>query len=448
MDKNDTQYRKMIETPIPRLVTVLAVPTMISMLITSIYNVVDTYFVAKLGTAASGAIGIVFSLMAMIQAIGFTLGMGAGSTISRLLGKKKEEEAQKVASSALAAAVAFGLVFMGVSLLFLEKLIWLLGATETILPYALDYARIILYAAPVMMASFVLNNLLRAEGKTKYSMAGIGAGGVLNVALDPIFIFFFHMGIKGAALATAIGQTVGFVVLLAFYIGKKTVIRFAVSEIARELSVYKTFIINGMPSFFRQGLASVAAVALNHEAAAGGDSVVAAMSIVGKIFMVVFCALIGFGQGFQPVAGYNYGAGEPERVKSACRFTLAAGTVGMAVMGFVVYFCAPWLMGQFGTGEKEVEEVGAAALRMQSLAMPFMPLGIVCNMVFQAVGKSWLGTFLAACRQGVFFLPAVYVLPKMFGTVGIEIAQPLADAATFLVCVPFFISFYRHVADS
>jgi len=443
MDTNNAQYQKMIETPIPKLVTVLAVPTVISMLITSIYNAVDAYFVAKLGTAASGAIGIVFSLMAMIQAIGFTLGMGAGSTISRLLGKKKEEEAKKVASSALAAAICSGIVFMGVCLFFLEKLMLLLGATKTILPYAVDYSRIILYASPVMMASFVLNNLLRAEGKTKYSMVGIGAGGVLNVVLDPFFIFYLKMGITGAALATAIGQTVGFAILFIFYLMKKTVIRFSLSHVAKEISVYKTFIINGMPSFFRQGLASIAAVALNHQAAAFGDGAVAAMSIVGKIFMVVFCALIGFGQGFQPVAGYNFGAKEEGRVKSACKFTLAAGTVGMVIMGFFVFFSAPWLMGQFGTGEKQVEEVGIMALRMQSLAMPFMPLGIVCNMVFQAVGKSWLGTFLAACRQGVFFLPAIYVFPKIFGIMGIQMAQPLADAATFLICLPFFVSFYK-----
>lgn len=443
MNSNDTQYKKMTETPVPRLVTVLAVPTVISMLITSAYNLVDTYFVTKLGTAASGAIGIVFSLMAMIQAIGFTLGMGAGSTISRLLGKKKEEEAKKVASSALMAAILSGAAFSILSLLFLEDLLIFLGATKTILPFALDYARIILYASPVMMASFVLNNLLRAEAKTKYSMIGIGAGGVINVALDPLFIFYFNMGIQGAALATALGQIVGFAVLLSFYLLKKTVICFSPGNVGRKLSIYKVFLINGMPSFFRQGLASVAAVALNRAAAVQGDSVVAAMSIVGKIFMVVFCALIGFGQGFQPVAGYNYGAGKQERVKTSCTFTLTAGSLGMVGMGALLYVFAPWLMEWFGTGEKEVAEIGVRALRLQSAAMPFMPLGIVCNMVFQAVGKSGISTFLAACRQGVFFLPVIFLFPKFFGIIGIEVAQPIADVATFFVCVPFYIHFYK-----
>lgn len=439
----DSQYQKMTETPIPRLVTVLAIPTILSMLITSLYNLVDTYFVAKLGTAASGAIGIVFSVMAMIQAIGFTIGMGAGSTISRLLGKKKEKEAGKVANSALAASVLSGIAFSGLALLFLEKLMILLGATETILPYALDYARIILYAAPVMMASFVLNNLLRAEAKTKYSMVGIGVGGVINVALDPLFIFYFNMEIKGAALATVVGQTIGFLVLLSFYLMKKTIIRFSFKDIARETSIYKIFLLNGMPSFFRQGLASVASIALNRVAAAQGDEAVAAMSIVGKIFMVVFCALIGFGQGFQPVAGYNYGAKKPERVKLACKFTLITGTIGMVVMGALVFFFAPWLMEQFGTGDEAVAEIGTMALRLQSIAMPFIPLGIVCNMVFQAVGQSILSTFLAACRQGVFFLPAIFLFPKFFGIIGIELAQPLADMATLLTCIPFYIHFFK-----
>lgn len=445
--KTESQYQKMTETPIPKLVTVLAVPTILSMLITSLYNLVDTYFVAKLGTAASGAIGIVFSVMAMIQAIGFTVGMGAGSAISRLLGKKKDEEAEKVASSALAVSILAGIVFTGIALLFLEKLMLLLGASETILPYALDYARIILYAAPVMMASFVLNNLLRAEAKTKYSMVGIGVGGVVNVALDPLFIFWFDMGIKGAALATALGQAVGFLVLLSFYLMKKTIIRFSFKNIARETSIYKVFLLNGMPSFFRQGLASVAAVALNRVAAAQGDEVVAAMSIVGKIFMVVFCALIGFGQGFQPVAGYNYGAKKKERVKLACRFTLITGSIGMVVMGAFVFFLAPWLMEQFGTGDETVAEIGIMALRLQSLAMPFMPLGIVCNMVFQAVGQSVLSTFLAACRQGVFFLPGIFLFPKFFGIMGIELAQPIADAATFLICVPFYFRFFKKISS-
>ena len=442
MQQNDDQYEKMINTPIPKLILTLAVPTMIGMLITSAYNMADAYFVSKLGTSASGAIGIVFSLMAIIQALGFTVGMGSGSTISRLLGKKENDKAQEMASSALAVSFMLGIILSVTGLLMLEKLMLLLGATKSILPYAAEYAKYILYAAPVMMASFVLNNLLRAEGKTKLAMTGIGIGGILNIALDPLLIFGFDMDIGGAAVATLISQVIGFIVLLSFF-RKKTILRFSIRKISKKFTIYKEFIGNGMPSLFRQGLASVASVALNRVAAAQSDAAVAAMSIVGKIFMMVFCVLIGFGQGYQPAAGYNYGAKEYGRVKKAYRFMLWAGTGVMTVLGILLYAAAPWLLEQFVSDDPKVMEIGVRALRMQCAVMPFMPLGVACNMTFQAVGRSAMASFLAACRQGVFFLPLIWVLPKFYGIVGMEIAQPAADAATFLVCLPVIRHFLK-----
>lgn len=442
MQQNDDQYEKMINTPIPKLILTLAVPTMIGMLITSAYNMADAYFVSKLGTSASGAIGIVFSLMAIIQALGFTVGMGSGSTISRLLGKKENDKAQEMASSALAVSFMLGIILSVTGLLMLEKLMLLLGATKSILPYAVEYAKYILYAAPVMMASFVLNNLLRAEGKTKLAMTGIGIGGILNIALDPLLIFGFGMDIGGAAVATLISQVIGFIVLLSFF-RKKTILRFSIRKISKKFTIYKEFIGNGMPSLFRQGLASVASVALNRVAAAQSDAAVAAMSIVGKIFMMVFCVLIGFGQGYQPAAGYNYGAKEYGRVKKAYRFMLWAGTGVMTVLGILLYAAAPWLLEQFVSDDPKVMEIGVWALRMQCAAMPFMPLGVACNMTFQAVGRPAMASFLAACRQGVFFLPLIWVLPKFYGIVGMEIAQPAADVATFLVCLPVIRHFLK-----
>lgn len=442
MQQNDDQYEKMIKTPIPKLILTLAVPTIIGMLITSAYNMADAYFVSKLGTSASGAIGIVFSLMAIIQALGFTVGMGSGSTISRLLGKKENDKAQEMASSALAVSFILGIILSVTGLLMLEKMMRLLGATKSILPYAVEYAKYILYAAPVMMASFVLNNLLRAEGKTKLAMTGIGIGGILNIALDPLLIFGFGMDIGGAAVATLISQVIGFIVLLSFF-RKKTILRFSIRKISKKFTIYKEFIGNGMPSLFRQGLASVASVALNRVAAAQSDAAVAAMSIVSKIFMMVFCVLIGFGQGYQPAAGYNYGAKEYGRVKKAYRFMLWAGTGVMTVLGILLYAAAPWLLEQFVSDDPKVMEIGVRALRMQCAVMPFMPLGVACNMTFQAVGRSAMASFLAACRQGVFFLPLIWVLPKFYGIVGMEIAQPAADAATFLVCLPVIRHFLK-----
>lgn len=445
MESHDAQYQKMLHDPISGLVTSLAVPTMIGMLITSIYNVADTYFVSKLGTSASGAVGVVFSLMAMIQAIGFTVGMGAGSVISRLLGKKENEQAQTVASVALMTALLLGTLLSASGLLFLKPLMEWLGATETILPYAMEYSKYILYVAPVMTASFVFNNLLRAEGKTKLSMAGIVLGGVLNIALDPLFIFVFEWGIRGAAAATAISQCVSCGVLFCFFLRKKTILRFSFKKLSADISLYQAFLGNGMPSLFRQGLASVATVALNRAAAGYGDAAVAAMSIVGKIFLTVYCLLIGFGQGYQPVAGYNYGAKEYGRVYKACRFLLLAGTAGMTVIGAALFLLAPALVGRFVPDDEEVARIGTMALKMQSAAMPLLPLGVACNMTFQAVGQSVKATFLASCRQGVFFLPLIWILPGFFGELGMEMAQPLADAATFFVCLPFILVFAKRI---
>ncbi len=420
MQQNDAQYEKMIQTPIPRLVSSLAVPTMVSMLITSIYNVADTYFVSKLGTQASGAVGIVFSLMAVIQAIGFTVGMGAGSTISRLLGKKEDEKAQQTANAALLSSIILGVGLGVLGILFLEKLMIWMGATETILPFAVDYARYILYLC----------------------------GSVLNIALDPLFIFVFRWGMQGAAAATAISQCIGCAVLILFFWRKKTIIRFSFRYLSKELSIYKTFFGNGMPSLFRQGLASAASVTLNHAAAYYGDAAVAAMSIVGKIFMMVYCVLIGFGQGYQPVVGYNYGAGEYARVRAAYRFLMTAGTIGMSVIGAGLFCFANVLMRQFVSDDGEVIEIGTHALRMQSAVMPFLPLGIACNMTFQAVGKSVKAAFLASCRQGVFFLPLIFVLPRFLGITAIEASQPAADLATFLVCIPIMHGFMRRLCKT
>ncbi len=447
MQQNDAQYQKMITTPIPKLVLSLAIPTMLGMLVTSAYNVADTYFVSKLGTSASGAVGIVFSLMSVIQAVGFMVGMGAGSAVSRLLGEKENGKVQKIASCALLTSVVFGCFLSILGLSFLDSLMLVLGATETILPYAAEYARYILYVAPVMSASFVLNNLLRAEGKTKLSLVGIGVGSLLNIALDPLFIFVFQWGIKGAAAATAFSQCIGCAVLFLFFLGKKTIIRFSVKNLSVDISIYKAFLGNGVPSLFRQGLASVAAVALNRVAAGYGDSAVAAMSVVGKIFMMIYCVLIGLGQGYQPVAGYNYGAGEYGRLRSAYRFMMRVGNIGMTLCGIALFVFAGALLRQFVPEDDKVIVIGTAALRMQCAAMPLLTLGIACNMTFQAVGKSVKATFFASLRQGVFFLPLFFLLPYLFGVHGMQAAQPAADAAAFLVCVPAMRGFKKSMGN-
>lgn len=442
-DAAEEQREQMLCDPVPRLIRSLAMPTVVSMLITSAYNIADTFFVAKLGTEASGGVGIVFALMALIQAVGFAVGMGAGSTISRLLGKSEERAAQELASAGVFLSLVFGFVLMGAGLLFLEPLMRLLGATESILPYAVDYGRYILLGAPAMTAAFVVSNLLRAEGRAKWSMLGIGAGGVLNLALAPLMIFLLDWGIAGAAIATAVSQTVSFFILISCYVFHKSALRLSVRHIAGSWKPYGVILKQGFPSFLRQGLASVATVVLNRQSALYSDSAVAAMSIVGKIFMVSFSLLIGFGQGFQPVMGFNYGAKKWKRVRRAVSFTLCWSVLLSVAAGAAGFFFAEELMRLFLGADEAVVSIGAYTLRAQCLALPLVPVGIVGNMVFQATGKAGTATFLSALRQGIVFLPLIWLLPMWWGLMGVQLAQAVSDAVTALITLPFLLVFRR-----
>lgn len=444
MHTKDKQFEKMTNTPIPKLVSSLAIPTIISMLITSIYNMADTYFVSQLGTSASAATGIVFSLMAIIQAIAFAIGIGSGSTISRRLGEQNKEEADILGSSGFVTSLVFGFILLVFGNIFIEPLMIILGSTETILPYSISYAKYILFAAPFMATSFILNNMLRAEGKANLAMVGIGIGGLINIILDPIFIFSFKLGISGAAIATATSQFISFIILLSFYLRRKTIVQFSIKKISRNINTYFIILKNGMPSFFRQGLASIATVALNFNAGNYGDSAVAAMSIVGRICMLIFCVVIGYGQGYQPVVGYNYGAKNYHRVKESFLFTLKVGTSIMTVLAIIGFILSPKIMSWF-ISDLEVIKIGTNALRYQCLVMPLMTLGVLSNMTFQAVGKPLHATFLTSCRQGIFFLPLIIILPKLFYLKGVEITQPISDILTFAISIPFIYKFFKNL---
>ena len=437
------QYQKMTQTPIPKLIITLAVPTIISMLTNAIYNMADTFFVAQLGTSAAGAVGIVFSLMAIIQAIGFMLGMGARSMISRLLGQQDNEEADKTGSTAFFTAIAFGLLLTISGFLFLDPLMQLLGATPTILPHARNYAQYILLGAPVMCASFVLNNILRSQGKALLSMIGLSFGGFLNIALDPLFIFIFGLGTGGAAIATLLSQCVSFCIMLSFFLFGKSVVRLGIRKVSRKFSTYFAIVKTGLPSFCRQGLASAATVALNVNAAVYGDPAVAAMSIVGRVFMFVFSAMLGFGQGYQPVVGFNYGAKMYDRVRQSFRFSILVGTVLLTVLGTIGFIFAPQIMALFRRDDLEVINIGAFACRAQCAALLLQPVMTISNMTFQVIGRSWQATFLSCCRQGLFFLPLIAILPACFGLTGVQLTQPIADALTFACCIPLLLFFFR-----
>ena len=443
MESNNKQFIKMTETPIPKLICSLSVPTIISMLVTAFYNTADTFFVSKLGTSASGAVGVVFSVMAIIQAVGFTIGMGSGAWISRLLGQKDKEKASEVASTGLFVGIVIGCILTVVGLVFLSPLMKILGATDTVLPYAKDYARYILFGSPIMITTFVLNNILRSEGKARFAMIGITTGGLLNIALDPFFIFTLDLKTAGAAIATLISQCIGVALLFIPFFLKKTDVKLSIKKTKVFSSTPLIILKNGLPSLCRQGLASVSSIFLNNAAAVYGDPALSAMSIVGKIFMMLFSVILGFGQGYQPVCGYNYSSEHFERVKKAALFMLLVSHISVVILGGAAAIFAPNIIKLFIRDDFEVIKIGTSALIAQSVALQFIPLGVLCNMTFQSIGKSWTASILSSLRQGVFFIPLILLLPKWFNIFGVEIAQAVADVLNFFVAIPFFIWFLK-----
>lgn len=429
----EEKYKMMVETPVNKLIPRLAVPTIISMLITSIYNMADTFFVSQLSTSASGAVGVNFSLMAMIQAIGFTLGMGSGNYMSRMLGAKEQDRAQRACSTAVYTAFFFGLLLAVFGIWNIDSLVRALGATETIAPYARDYGKYILIAAPYMTVSFVFNNHLRSQGNAALSMLGITAGGVLNVILDPVLIFGFEMGISGAAIATIFSQFVSFLILLTLVIRSGNVLKPHPKFFTMKGWVYKEILSAGMPTLGRQGLASVASVLLNVAASGFGDAAVAAMSIVTRILMFINSALIGFGQGFQPVCGFNFGAKRYGRVLEAYYFCRRVSFVFLLVMAVVMFAVSTPIMRLFRREDAEVVKIGALALKMQCVLLPVQSFTIIGNMLTQSIGYSFRATLTAIGKQGLFFIPAILILPGVYGVLGLQLAQPVADLLTFVL---------------
>lgn len=446
-ERERAQFQKMTQTPVSKLVVSLGIPTMLNMMVTSIYNLADTYFVSGISEQATGAVNVVLSLMSIIQAIGFTLGMGAGSIVSRLLGERKQKEADTVTTSAFFCALFFGLIVTVFGLIFLTPLMWLLGATEetgvtvTTLEYARQYSRFIVISAPFMCMSFVLNNILRAQGKALLSMVGLVAGAVVNVALDPILIYVCNLGMTGAALATCISQILSFSILLYMFLSGKTIARIRLSCISKRFSVYFDVLSTGFPSFCRQILASICTVLLNW-AVKPYDGGLAALGVVQKVFMFAFSISLGIGQGYQPVLGYNYSAKRYDRVKSAYLFTLSFSTVLMVAFGLICGIFAPKIMGAFLENENSIA-IGTTALRLQCVCMPLLPLNFMAGVTYQAVGSKIIASILSVSRQGLFYIPAVVILPNVIGLFGVQSAQAVSDFCSAFFALPFTFAFFR-----
>lgn len=434
-----SQFDRMTQTPVSRLVITLSVPTIISMLITNVYNLVDTAFVGQLGNAASGAVGIVFGFMAVLQAVGFLFGNGAGSIIARLLGAKDEAQASKTASTAFFSSLFFGMLVSVSCAFVLTPLVMILGSTETIAPFAKTYISYILIAAPFITASFTMNNILRYEGKAMLGMIGLGTGAVLNIAGDPILMFGCKMGIAGAGLSTCISQLIGFLVLLSMFLFGKTQCRLSAKLIKPKS--FPEILATGLPSLLRQGLNSLSTVVLNDCSAIYGDAAVAAMSIVSRVIFFTFSFALGVGQGFQPVCGFNYGAQKYGRVKAAFRFTVILSEIIIVMMSAVLLLFPGNIIRLF-RDDSTVVAFGTRALILQAVAQLVLPFCMVTEMTLQSAGKKFGASLLSILRNGLFFIPMLLILSQLRGFNGIQEAQPLATVLAVIPSAVLAVKFF------
>ena len=439
---SEAQRQQMLTEPIGKLLFKKAAPTVLIQLITVIYNTADTYFVAKIDTGASAAVGVVFSLMAIIQATGGSIGMGATSLISPMLGQKRVDDASTVGTSAALMSVIAGALIGALGLVFLRPLVSLIGARGEVIPYAEDYARFILIGAPFMTTAFVLNSVLRSEGQAVYSMIAMISGGILNLFIDPLLIFGFGMGIAGAALATMISQMTSFFIMAIIFLRDRSIVRLRPKYIGKKPSVYLHIVRMGVPTLFRQGMASLSSALLNIMAAPYGAAAVAAISIANKLYMLVRHIVLGIGQGFQPIAGYCFGAKRYSRVKKVFWVATGAATVICLNIALAVYFFREPIMVWF-RDDPAVVEAGSAMLRFLCVTIPLLGFSTYVNQLYQSLGFAVGATFLASCRQGIFFVPLVFLLPAAFGLTGIEAVQAAADLLTFVISIPLLIYFFR-----
>ena len=443
----EEKFAQMTETPVRRLILTLAVPTVISNLISTLYNAADTFFVGMISTSASAAVGVALSLQAIIQAIGFFFGQGSGNNISRQLGAHHENTAKELASTGFFSAFILSTIIAVPCLIFLKPLSVFLGSSDTILPYAMDYMFWILLAAPFMASSLVLNNQLRFEGNSFYSMIGLTTGGIINLFLDPLLIFVFDMGIAGAAVATAVSQIISFLILLILS-EKVGTVRLSIRYFRPSMKMMRMITNGGLPSLCRQSVTSVAMISLNNAALPFGDAAVAAMAIVNKIGNFTNSILLGVGQGFQPVCGYNAGAGRFERVKEGFWFCVKSMSILLLLLAVLEYIWAAPIVGFFRKGDPAVIEIGEIALRLRCFTLVFSAWITISNMLLQTTGKMWRASILGFARQGIILIPIVWLLPPFIGIWGIQIAQPLADLITFCMSVPMTMSVIRSLNES
>lgn len=441
MTNAEKHYQKMTATPVSRLILNLGIPTTISMLITSIYNMADTYFVGNVGESAQAATGVLFTLQAILQGIAFMLGHGGGTFVSKHLAEQDAKTATMYISTSFFTGAAVGLLISVVGLLFLEPLVLLLGSTQTILPHAMDYGLWVLIACPFIICSLILNNGLRYEGKAFYAMFGLTTGGILNILGDYILVSRLGMGVYGAGLATAVSQIISFFILLFMYL-KMAQSTISMKAVSRELSVYRSICRVGLPSLIRQSLNAMTSGVLNNVTKAFGDAAIAAMSVVNRYSQFLMCVGLGMGQGFQPVAAFNYQAKKYSRVKKGLVFTMCFGFVFIGGISLVSIFIAAPIIGIFQKAP-EVIAVGSVALRYAAIGMMFAPLSVPVNMLYQSIQQPTISSVLSLIRSGAITIPLLLIAVPLIGITGVQIAQPTADIIAGLISIPFIVRFLR-----
>lgn len=440
MDRSEAYHKKMTETSVSKIIISLGIPTTVSMLITNIYNMADTYFVGGLGDSPQAATGILFTLQCIIQAVAFMLGHGAGTFVAKYLAQKNLDRASAYTSTAFYVGGAMGALMMLLGLSFLDPFLRFLGSTETILPYAKDYGMWVLISCPFLICSLVLNNVLRYEGKAFYAMFGLTTGGILNIFGDYMLIERYNMGVYGAGLSTAVSQMVSFTLLLVLYL-KHAQSRLSLKFISKEAEVYLNIFKMGLPSLIRQGLTSISNGLLNNLIKPFGDAPIAAMSIVQKYSSFVMCVGLGIGQGYQPFASFNYELKEYDRVKKGTKFLMIFGTFSVGALATLGFIFAPKIVSLFQEAQAVID-VGTPAMRYASIGLWFLPMSVTCNMLFQSIRRAKMASFMAIMRSGAVLIP-VLLVTSLFGVDGIIMAQPISDVLAGLIAIPFFLDFLK-----
>lgn len=444
----EERHLMMTTHPVGGLILKMSLPTISTMLVNSLYNMVDTYFVSKISISASAAVGIVFPLFAIIQALSMMFALGGGSFIARKLGEGDVDTANRTLSTSFILSIICGSVIGIFSIIFLKPLMIFLGATPTSLEYASQYAFWVIIATPFFSASFVLNNCIRQEGSANLAMFGMMIGTVINLILDPILIFTFNLGIIGAAVATSISQIVSCMILFVAVLRGKSVTKIKISLFTPSKEILGEIFRIGAPAFFRQGLRSISAIMLNNAASVYGDIALGSMSIVNKLMGVIFTVLMGFGHGFQPVCGYNYGAKKYSRIIKAFSFSMKVCIAAILLLGTAGYIFAPQIVSLFRSDNPEIIRIGTAIMRANFIVLPLVAFTTVSNMMFQSCGQPVQAAVIALSRNGICLIPMVLLLPRLFQLQGVIYAQPAADILTFLITVPMSVHILKQFLNT